>query len=230
MSNTNRKLIDLATDPEQYTQGEATSWMVDDKRQKEQQDRFWSAIESYVLTSFHSVLDVGCGSGWIAERLFEIGIENYVGLEPSLKNFQIAKHGHPDLVIRRTTLDGYSADSTFDCVIAIMSISHVKDVKISFKKIYNLLSPEGIFISILSAFHEAPERQKRNNRCYEVEVIDEDQYVDRSIQGTGYGIADINRRPEYYIREACSLGFSLVRQTKIEDLGYSSKDLLVFKR
>lgn len=226
----NKSLVDIATDPEQYTQGEASSWMADSKRQKEQRDRFWSAIAPIIPLSCHNVLDIGCGSGWVAERLSKINIKQYVGIEPSLKNFEIAKREHPELAVLRITLEEYVPDTTFDCAIAILSVSHMKDIRASFKKVFDLLKRKGVFMFVLSAFHEDPERHERNNRRYEIDVIDKDQYADRSIEGTSYGIADINRRPEYYIKAARSLGFNLIKQAKIEDAGYSPKDLLVFEK
>ncbi|GEM_PF-1600102 len=229
MQNVN-KLINLATDPEQYTQGEATSWIDDSRRQQEQRERFWNAIKPFISPSCHSVLDVGCGSGWMAELLFGLGVDQYAGIEPSRRNFEITKREHPDLCIARTTLAEYTTNAPLDCILAIMVLSHMEDMDASFKKIFDLLNKEGIFISITSAFHEASHRHERNKRRYEVEVIDEDQYVDRSIEGTGYGIADINRRPEYYIREARKCGLSLMKHSTIEDKGYSPKELLVFQK
>ena len=230
MSDSKIKLIDLASDPEQYSQGEATSWISDDSRQKVQQDRSWSAIDPIIPSSCHSVLDIGCGSGWLAARLDNRGVERYAGIEPSSKNFKLARKEHPHLSISQITLESYESDVKFDCILAIMLLSHIKDIKASFTKIYGMLNDNGIFISILSAFHGEQDRLTRNGRSYEVEVIDEDQYVDRSINGTGYGIADINRRPEYYMRVADSAGFRLIKQAKIEDSGYSPKDLLVFEK
>jgi len=225
-----KKLIDFATDPEQYSAGEATSWIDDEKRQKEQRERFWGAIIKFIPPHCNSVFDIGCGSGWLAEFLFQLGVKKYEGIEPSLRNYNIAKEKNSSLQIFCTSLEDYIPTSSFDCAIAIMMLSHLKDIGKSFQKIHGLLNDNGIFIIILSAFHEEPYRRHRNGRSYDVEVIDEDQYVDRSTNGTSYGIADINRRPEYYIKSAKKAGFNLLKHEKIEDMGYSPNDLLVFKK
>ncbi|MCC7160607.1 class I SAM-dependent methyltransferase [Candidatus Nomurabacteria bacterium] len=226
----NQKLIDFATNPEQYSTGEATSWIDDENRQKEQRERFWNAIKDFIPSHCNSVFDIGCGSGWLAEFLFKLGVKKYEGIEPSLRNYNIAKEKNSNLQIFRNSLEDSDLESTFDCVVAIMMLSHLKDVDNSFRKIYELLNDNGIFIVVLSAFHEEYDRYQRNGRTYEVEIIDEDQYVDRSVNNTSYGIADINRRPEYYIKKANEAGLSLLKYTKIEDIGYSPKDLLVFKK
>ena len=67
-------------------------------------------------------------------------------------------------------------------------------------------------------------------RHYEVEEIDSDQYIDKSIESTGYGIADINRRPQYYINKGLINGFKLVKHAQIADEGYSPKEMLVFRK
>ena len=82
---------------------------------------------------------------------------------------------------------------------------------------------------ICSTYHDEANRVERNGRKYEVEIIDDNQYVDRAIVGA-YGIADINRKSEYYINESVSSGYSLVKHLKVEDIGYSPKDLFIFSK
>ena len=126
------KLIDLATDPEQYSRGRAITWVSDDVRQKKQQENLWNAIKPFLKTSYKSALDIGCGSGWSAEKFSELGAK-WEGLEPSSSHFEIAHKIHPELNILNKTFEEYTANSYFDCVIAIMVFSHIKDVRASFR-------------------------------------------------------------------------------------------------
>jgi len=222
------KLIDLATDPEQYSSGRAVTWVNDDVRQKKQQENFWNAISPYIKTTCKLALDIGCGSGWSAEKFSKFG-SKWEGLEPSSSHFEIAHKAHPELNILNKTFEEYGTDSHFDCVIAIMVFSHIKDVRTSFQKIFNLLNNSGIFIMICSSFHDEANRLERNGRKYEVEIMDDNQYADKAIVGA-YGIADINRKSEYYINEAVYGGFNLIKHLKVEDAGYSPKELFIFSK
>lgn len=224
------KLIKLATDPEQYSGCEQVLWMKDNKRQEQQRQVFGNAVVEFIDNKHKSVLDLGCGSGWLAEKLSVHGITRYVGIEPSSLNYKLAKSENPNLDIKNEPILQFSSNELFDCVIAIMVMSHIEDVNKVFKKVHSHLTDDGLFIIISSTFHPEERRLERNNRQYKVEVIDDNQYVDRSIGGTGYGIADINRKPEYYIRVAENSGFDLVKHTTVGDKGYSHKDLLVFEK
>ena len=223
-----KKLIDIATDPEQYSEGRATTWLVDESRQKHQQTIFWNAIYPFIKTSCKSVLDIGCGSGWSAKKFSEFKAD-WVGIEPSSVNFDIASKTNSEFNIVNTTLEKYTTTSHFDCIMAIIVFSHVRDINNAFNKIYELLNDEGVFIMLNSDFHDEDSRLERNGRKYEVEVIDDNQCVDKAIIGS-YGIADINRKSEYYIDEAVASGFSLISRSKVEDVGYSPKELLVFTK
>ena len=110
-----------------------------------------------------------------------------------------------------------------------MMMSHIPDVDLAFAKIYKLLNPGGICLVALSRFHPPENRLERNGRKYEVEEIDADQYIDKSTDGMGFGVADINRSPEYYARHAASAGFK-VEQTEFADAGYSLKLLFILRK
>ena len=222
------KLIDLATDPEQYSQGSAVTWMKDDNRQKLQEENFWNAIKPFIKTTCKSVLDIGCGSGWSAKKFDQLKV-NWIGLEPASSHFTVAERINPELNIINKTFEQYDTDRHFDCIIAVMVFSHIKDVQSSFKKIYNLLNDGGVFIIVCSTFHDEISRLERNGRKYQVDVIDDDQYVDKAVVGA-YGIADINRKPECYIDNAATNGLSLVKHLRVEDVGYSPKEVLVFNK
>lgn len=223
-----KKLIDIATDPEQYSHGNASTWIGDDDRQKKQQDNFGNAIKPFIKLTCSSILDIGCGMGWSSYKFSNKEI-SWLGLEPSSSHFNTAKKLHPELNILNSTFEAYSTTATFDLVIAIMVFSHIRDVKSAFEKIYSLLNKDGVFAMVCSTFHDEVNRLERNGRKYQVEIIDEDQYVDKAIVGA-YGIADINRRSEYYIKIADKCGLTLTNHSKILDTGYSPKELLVFTR
>lgn len=224
-----KRLIDLATDPDQYSNGEAISWSKDSIRQDMQRQQFWDGIKEYIPEGCKSMLDVGCGVGWSAKKATEIGIERWLGIEPASAHFNQAKSLNSEIDIKKETLESFDSKEKFECIICIMIFSHILDVNQAFKKLSDLLVSGGRLIIVLSAFHEGRSRFERRGRMYDVYEIDEEQYVDKSVTG-GYGIADINRKPFYYIKFAKENGFLLLKQGQIADSGYSAKDLLVFKK
>ncbi len=89
-----KKLIDLATDPEQYSTGEAVSWLQDPERQDLQRQQFWNGIKDYIPKGCKSMLDVGCGISDINRRpSFYIDSAQKSGLS-LLKQDQILDSGY----------------------------------------------------------------------------------------------------------------------------------------
>lgn len=205
------------------------SWMADEARQQAQHKLHWNTIKVYIPANCRSILDIGCGSGWAADELFRIGVKDYVGLEPSVESFGVARQEHPELNVLHSTLEAYTPTQRFDCVLALMVMGHVGNVDSALHKIHSLLNPGGVCIITQSRFHPPEQRLLRNGREYEIEEIDSEQYVDRSINGTSYGIVDVNRSSSYYLRIATKNGFKY-EQTEFADPGYSPKLLIVLKK
>ncbi|MDR3558473.1 MAG: methyltransferase domain-containing protein [Candidatus Pacebacteria bacterium] len=226
-------LFELATNPEQYSTGDASEWVSDSQHQDTRSELYWAQIEP-ILLEFRpkKILDVGAGSGWLSKCLKKIddAIE-YEGLEPSSKNFLIATKTHPDVLIHDLCFEAFSTTKIYDAILGIMILSHIKDVGLFYDKIAGLLNENGICIVVVSEFYDDERRHKRNGKEYDVETIGDDAYVDKQ-KGIGarFAVADIVRKPSSYIEEAKKSGLRLFFKKEFSDKGFSVKMLLVFKK
>ena len=80
-------LIDRATDSHQYDMDDV-NWIIWTGKNQAMKDFFFDVLDKEV--DCKDVLDIGCGTGWLLQRMSEIGA-NAEGVEPSNKNVEIAK-------------------------------------------------------------------------------------------------------------------------------------------
>lgn len=97
----------------------------------------------------NSVLDVGCGGGYLSEEFAKIGFE-VTGIDPSSKSIEAAQaHAKQEnLVIRY--FEGYGEklpfeSNTFDFVCCCDVLEHVKDFRVIIKEISRVLKNKGVF-------------------------------------------------------------------------------------
>ena len=95
------------------------------------------------------VLDLGCGFGEHCKLFVDRGAEKVVGIDISSKMLEVAKKENSDPKIQYLQLQmeqiGQLAQ-TFVIVISSLAFHYVDDFAGVVKNIYDLLSPDGIFI------------------------------------------------------------------------------------
>jgi 2-polyprenyl-3-methyl-5-hydroxy-6-metoxy-1,4-benzoquinol methylase len=67
-----------------------------------------------------SILDVGCGTGWLVEALRNEGFDAK-GIDPNLPIEDSKTH-----LLRRSAYETHFADNTFDCIICLETIEHLE--------------------------------------------------------------------------------------------------------
>jgi len=82
------------------------------------------------------VLEVGCGSGELAQALAEADYA-VLGVDPD------APHGP---MFRRTTIEELDQAEVFDAVVASRSLHHISELPLALDKIAALLRPEGAVV------------------------------------------------------------------------------------
>lgn len=89
-----------------------------------------------------SLLDIGCGRGFLLERLADAGLENLTGMDVyddvTSDRFAYARGD----VTQRLPFD----DATFECVVAGEIIEHVPDPDSFLREIRRVLVPGGILV------------------------------------------------------------------------------------
>jgi 2-polyprenyl-6-hydroxyphenyl methylase / 3-demethylubiquinone-9 3-methyltransferase len=96
-----------------------------------------------------SILDIGCGGGLLSEPLARLGAK-VTGLDPAPGNIEVAR-GHAaetgaDLSYRAATLEQIARESpSFDVVLAMEVVEHVRDMRGFVRTACSLVRPGGLF-------------------------------------------------------------------------------------
>jgi len=119
------------------------------------QEREWAILKLFrkenIVLKGAKILEVGCGTGHILQRLVEFGAEEAWGLELMQNRASIAKKRYPILHIQRGNAAQLPyGDSVFDLVIQFMCISSVLDEAIRkdiASEMWRVLRPGGVLLS-----------------------------------------------------------------------------------
>jgi len=105
-------------------------------------------IISLVEWDVKSILDIGCGSAWVAEFFTNKSVKVY-SFDISLINTIRAKEKVPDPLNNPLVGDAFSLplrSHSIDCVIASEVIEHVIDPKLFVKELFRVVKPGGSVI------------------------------------------------------------------------------------
>jgi len=110
--------------------------------------RVRECIISKIPKSVSSILDVGCGNGWVAKEFLPRGKQVY-SLDISITNPAIAKKLYTNEKHFGITADSFHLpfnDNSFDCVIASEIIEHVYDPAGFVKELFRVVKKGGSLI------------------------------------------------------------------------------------
>lgn len=109
-------------------------------------------VKEFIISSVHrdvkSILDIGCGSAWVAEFFTNKSVKVY-SFDISLLNTLRAKKKVPDRLNIPLVGDSLSLPlkvNSIDCVIASEVIEHVIDPKLFVKELFRVVKPGGRLI------------------------------------------------------------------------------------
>ena len=98
---------------------------------------------------FGSILDVGCGRGFLLKKLSEKSEPGtkFFGIDISPKLVEIAKSNNPEATVEIGDAEKMRFnDATFDFVFMTEALEHMQDFSKSLSEIMRVLKPGGIFI------------------------------------------------------------------------------------
>ena len=106
-------------------------------------------LKKYLIRSRPlNILDIGCGGGKLNEELRQYG--NITGIDSSPEAVRFCQsRGLKDIF--QASIESYSTDQKFDCIIALDMLEHCKNDSEVVKKLHSLLKPDGIAIVFVPA-------------------------------------------------------------------------------
>jgi ubiquinone/menaquinone biosynthesis C-methylase UbiE len=119
--------------------------------------RLHQVIISRTPKSARTILDVGCGSAWVAAHFCQADSEMLVvSMDISVRNPMQAQQRYPFDNHATLSADVYAlpfATASFDCIIASEVIEHTPDPKLFITSLLRVLKPSGRLI-ITTPYHE----------------------------------------------------------------------------
>ncbi len=107
-------------------------------------------IKKYTKISSLNILDVGCGTGALMIELSHFG--NISGIDIAQTAIDFCKtRGISDVKVGNA-LDIPYSDNSFDVVLALDVLEHIKEDELAIKELKRVLKPNGILITFVPAF------------------------------------------------------------------------------
>lgn len=109
-------------------------------------------LNKYIDFKKHNnILDIGCGSGAISLYLANKGINNILGIDISKKSIKMCTLSAEKIKLKNTRFEVMDFPNrvpriTFDIVLCLEVIEHLKNDILALDKIYKLLKPGGTLI------------------------------------------------------------------------------------
>ncbi|HTU17579.1 MAG TPA: class I SAM-dependent methyltransferase [Gemmataceae bacterium] len=102
-----------------------------------------------------SILNAGCGSGELSLLLAEAG-HRVLGVDPALEYIELARlnadrAGIESCSFLVASIEEFSSDDVFDCVVATDVLEHIEDDRGAFEKLVRLVKPGGTLLITVPA-------------------------------------------------------------------------------
>ena len=102
-----------------------------------------------------SVLDIGCGNGYVASELVERG-HSVIGIDASRDGIEIARSAYPTVRFEVCPLDGDRimevVEEPVDCVVSLEVVEHLFYPRQLFQQSYGLLK-DGGYLIVSTPYH-----------------------------------------------------------------------------
>jgi SAM-dependent methyltransferase len=209
----NRSIASMAADPLQYDSDELF-WEKEGSKDNFNRRLYLECLEPFLSTvKGESVLDLGCGHGWLCEEVANHGGVP-LGLDPSIKNITVAHDTYPSLEFIQASLQDFKQNKRFDSIMAVMVLEHFLDLEKTFKQVAGLLKPNGQFVTIIGDFDKFTNSQSGHPTTKE--NLDSGEVAIRVDYGDRIGImCDIMRTVERVERSAIQAGLTLHKHDPI---------------
>ena len=90
------------------------------------------------------ILELGCGTGWLADELATFG--TYTGWDLSVGAIELARERFPDHQFAVTDIHDARNEGPFDVVVSVDSIAYFRDQPLALRNVHDLLDPGGYLV------------------------------------------------------------------------------------
>lgn len=93
-----------------------------------------------------SILDIGCGCGYLTNKIYESGRHNIVGIDLSDTSIKYAAAKYPHILFKNQDLYELNAHNCYNICLAVMLLNNIPDINKFFETIFQALTPNGLLI------------------------------------------------------------------------------------
>lgn len=132
---------------------EATEYQWDSSQESCSNSYIWQRVQSLLPKEKSSVLDVGCGNGFLTGKIAELG-HNVIGIDSSQSGIAQASQAFPaaQFYCRSAYEDLREVTGLVDCVVSSEVIEHLMQPKLFLRNIRDVLKPGGTFV-VTTPYH-----------------------------------------------------------------------------
>jgi 2-polyprenyl-3-methyl-5-hydroxy-6-metoxy-1,4-benzoquinol methylase len=114
-------------------------------------------LEKYIPSSESRVLEIGCASGELLKALRDRGFRNVLGMDPSAGCARTAKHLYGVSVKPGTIWDMSGLRETFDFIILVGVLEHIREIAPAIQALHPVLAPRGrVYVEVPNAARFTP--------------------------------------------------------------------------
>ena len=148
-----------------------------------------------------NILDLGCGFGEHCMEFINRGASKVTGIDISSKMLRIAEieNSHPNITYLNLAMEDISClNERFDLVISSLALHYVEDFSEVVKNVYDLLSPDGIFVfsqeNPLNTCHSGGDRWTRDENGGKIHM----NLADYGIEGERESVWFVDNVKKYH--------------------------------
>jgi len=148
------------------------------------------------------ILDVGCATGGLLERLRRLGYANVTGLDPSPGCAKLAKQVYDLPVHTGTAFENDLPKCAYDLVIVVGVLEHIREVAAAVEKLGELVSPMGMIFAEVpdaTAFSQWPDAPYQEFSIEHVNFFGP-RSLENLMKMAGYELIKMDRSPRQFTR------------------------------
>lgn len=178
--------------------------------------------------SSSSIIDVGCGCGFLTNQVYQKGRKNIIGLDVSPISVNYAKEKYPYINFYCADISHFDMVQEFDLCLAIMTLNNIENIDGFFVAMSKLLKRYGKMIVVIPHPYFWPINHLHcQNYSYEREIPYVYNFKTKGCKKYKSTIIYFHRKRKTYYKLASKYGFKILDTQEISDsCNNSTPDIL----